>query len=392
MDVNLIICYNGCKLKLMLLINDPYILFCDEPTTGLDSSSAMMVVKILEATTMSGKMILVTLHQPSSQIFDLFNDIILLANGKLIFEGSKQQAKLFFESANLYCPVSYNPADFYMKHITASYENDSELRKITRLCKLFNDNFQRPNEGTNFYHSNGLFKQRINKKNVMVQLKWLIWRAFIDSKRSLYIYKTNYICLMIGALIIATLFSNVKLDSSSSVQSIQGALFLIVSELVFTHMYCVIPIFPEEVVVFVREKSLYSSFPYFFSKVLSLIPVCFVNGISFLIVYFTVLQFLQSIPLFLNMCVILIFTCLCGIALGLCLSALFPSVEYIHLFIVPLETAAMLVSGIWIKIDTLPRVISFLKYFSPFYYGFQGISIVAWEKVDFIGIWLLSND
>lgn len=70
---------------------------------------------------------------------------------------------------------------------------------------------------------------------------------------------------------VAISFSNINLKSQTSVQNIQGVLILIISELVFTHMYYVIYIFPEEMVIFVREKSLYSSLPYYLSKVLSLV-------------------------------------------------------------------------------------------------------------------------
>lgn len=79
------------------LISNPLILFCDEITTGLDSSSAMTVVRSLQTVAKLGKIVMIVVHQPSSQLYSLFNDIILLANGKLIFEGSSNQAINFFE-------------------------------------------------------------------------------------------------------------------------------------------------------------------------------------------------------------------------------------------------------------------------------------------------------
>ncbi|XP_018565617.1 protein scarlet [Anoplophora glabripennis] len=363
------------------LISDPYILFCDEPTTGLDSFSAMSVVKILEATAMTGKLVLVTLHQPSSQIFDLFNNIILLANGKLVFQGSKREAQSFFERANLVCPDSYNPADFYIKCVTVDSGNEED-RKTDWLSDLFHNNSEQII--TDRYNPNEFTKQKMNKRSFFVQLRWLVWRVFIDFKRSIHVYRTSYILLMITALIIGVSFSNVTLENKSNVQNVQGVLILIVSELIFTHMYYVIYVFPEEIVIFVKEKSLYSSLPYYLSKVVSLMPISFINAISFLAVYLALLQFLQNFNLFLNMSIVLFLTSLCGISLGLCLSALFPTVEYIHLFIVPFEIVVMIVSGIWIKVDTLPGVFRAVKYFSPFYYGFQSVSTLCWENAEFL--------
>lgn len=51
--------------------------------------------------------------------------------------------------------------------------------------------------------------------------------------------------------------------------------------------------------------------------------------------------------------------------------------------IVPLELVAMIVSGFWVKINTLPKYLTFLKYISPFYYGFQTISVLVWDNVGY---------
>ncbi|KAJ8974285.1 hypothetical protein NQ317_013174 [Molorchus minor] len=375
----------GEKRKLSLateLINDPYILFCDEPTTGLDSFSALAVIQKLEAVAMTGKLVLVTVHQPSSQLFDLFNNIILLANGQLIFEGSKQQAKLFFEKAKLYCPVSYNPADFYLKCLTTNY-NDEETgeKQINRLSELYREEYLEEKNNSKSAFLRLQPKESFSDKKNFAQLGWLIWRAFIDSKRNFSRFRAGYILLMMTSIIITLSYANVRLTDSNSVQNIQGALYLIISELIYIHMYSVIHIFPEEVPVFVWEKSVYSSFPYLLSKALSLVPVCLVNSISFLMVYFIVLQFMTSVELFLGIFVILFITSICGMCLGLCLSAIFSTVEYIELFIVPFDIVVMILSGYWIKIDSVPKFFTFVKYLSPFYFGFESVSTSFWKKV-----------
>jgi ABC-type multidrug transport system ATPase subunit len=79
------------------LISDPLMLFCDEPTTGLDSYSALVVLQKLHTIAFSGKIVLASIHQPSSQLFHYFNNITLVAEGKLVFQGTKDEAKSFFE-------------------------------------------------------------------------------------------------------------------------------------------------------------------------------------------------------------------------------------------------------------------------------------------------------
>jgi ATP-binding cassette subfamily G (WHITE) protein 1 len=56
-----------------------------EPTSGLDSTSAVSLMDVLRELAMQGKTIITSIHQPSSQIFQSFDQLILLADGKTIF-------------------------------------------------------------------------------------------------------------------------------------------------------------------------------------------------------------------------------------------------------------------------------------------------------------------
>lgn len=79
------------------LITNPRILFCDEPTSGLDSFNATTLMQQLKQRTDCGMLGMVTIHQPSSQVFDYFSHVILLSEGSLVFNGSKEDMKHFFE-------------------------------------------------------------------------------------------------------------------------------------------------------------------------------------------------------------------------------------------------------------------------------------------------------
>lgn len=70
-----------------LLIN-PSILFLDEPTTGLDSTTALHVVMTLNKLAKSGRTIVATIHQPSSEIFSSFDRLIIMVQGNLVYQGS----------------------------------------------------------------------------------------------------------------------------------------------------------------------------------------------------------------------------------------------------------------------------------------------------------------
>ena len=80
------------------LLTDPSLLFCDEPTTGLDSFSALKLISVMkDMTSHKNKTIICSIHQPNEQIFSLFHQVILLYDGRIAFSGSPETAVDFFK-------------------------------------------------------------------------------------------------------------------------------------------------------------------------------------------------------------------------------------------------------------------------------------------------------
>lgn len=104
LDTRLSFLSGGERKKVALavqLINDPPILFCDEITTGLDSYSAAHVINTLRRVAKSGKIVICTIHQPASGLFDQFQEVILLTNGRLAYQGSVSLVNDFFQKYDL---------------------------------------------------------------------------------------------------------------------------------------------------------------------------------------------------------------------------------------------------------------------------------------------------
>lgn len=96
------------------MITDPNLLFCDEPTSGLDSFMAMSIVDCMRKLADNGKTIICTIHQPSSEIFQKFDRLCLLAEGRLAYIGDSKEANKFFESQGFPVPSLFNPADHFI--------------------------------------------------------------------------------------------------------------------------------------------------------------------------------------------------------------------------------------------------------------------------------------
>jgi ABC-type multidrug transport system ATPase subunit len=177
------------------LLTDPSILFCDEPTTGLDSYSAQKIVAMMNMMASSGKTILCTIHQPSSDIFSTFSQLILVAEGRIAFTGSAASALEFFEKVGYKCPSSYNPADFFIKTLatTPGFEENCK-QSIKRICDHFavSDYNKEVDVVVQYeFHmgraaESNIYKVRTNFNELFFwqKLFWLTYRWFLDLWRN----------------------------------------------------------------------------------------------------------------------------------------------------------------------------------------------------------------
>ena len=96
------------------LITDPSLIFLDEPTTGLDSHTATQVMKLLSKLATSGRTIIQTIHQPNSDIFVMFDRLMLLAQGKCLYFNDAKLSVDYFAKIGFQIPEQSNPADYFM--------------------------------------------------------------------------------------------------------------------------------------------------------------------------------------------------------------------------------------------------------------------------------------
>ena len=98
------------------LIREPAVLFLDEPTSGLSSADTEKVINLLKEQTLKGKLIVVNIHQPSSDVYKLFDRLWLLDKGGYpVYDGNPIDAVTYFKEAANYadaetsaCPTCGN--------------------------------------------------------------------------------------------------------------------------------------------------------------------------------------------------------------------------------------------------------------------------------------------
>ncbi|XP_075167231.1 ATP-binding cassette sub-family G member 1-like [Haematobia irritans] len=107
----------------MELLDNPSVLFLDEPTTGLDEFSASQCITLLKRLATSGRTIICSIHCPSARLFQMFDRVTVISSGQCIYQGPVDCIVPFLQKFQLNCPITYNPADYIIEVATNFHGN-----------------------------------------------------------------------------------------------------------------------------------------------------------------------------------------------------------------------------------------------------------------------------
>ncbi|CAM0958720.1 unnamed protein product [Alopecurus aequalis] len=111
----------------MEILTRPALLFLDEPTSGLDSAASYHVVsRIARLARREGMTVVAAVHQPSTEVYGLFQSLCLLAYGRTVFFGPAYETNEFFAQSGFPCPSLMNPSDHFLRTINKDFDNDIE--------------------------------------------------------------------------------------------------------------------------------------------------------------------------------------------------------------------------------------------------------------------------
>eukprot|EP01127_Copromyxa_protea_P000880 TRINITY_DN1079_c0_g2_i1.p1 TRINITY_DN1079_c0_g2~~TRINITY_DN1079_c0_g2_i1.p1 ORF type:complete len:738 (-),score=164.67 TRINITY_DN1079_c0_g2_i1:110-2323(-) len=417
------------------LVNNPTLLFCDEPTSGLDSFASKIVCERLQKLAFLGQTIIATIHQPSSEIFRLFNRLAILADGKTVFFGDRSQATAYFSKLGYLCPKFINPADYLMKvvqvnpaaieggedmedadstaiPVSQSENNDVGLRNATR---------EQVDKLKEAYLSSDLYRDATNpppppSTNIQTgrddyvvgywtQFIWLLRRSWMNTLREPALLKAKIAVSMFMGIFVGLVFLRTE-DNAAGAADRTAAAFFILSNQMFGGMSGPTYLFPAERGVYFRDRNsnMYATVPYYLAKLLSEMPVACLAPLEMGCIAWWLIGFNNNVQNFFQYCLILILMLQVAYGLGMVLSTSILDPSLVNrvqpLFTLPL----MIFAGFFVNLDSVGKWLSWIQYINPVKYAFRfGLHAALsgtvytcrydeWREVVPIAVPLLSND
>ncbi|XP_039552088.1 broad substrate specificity ATP-binding cassette transporter ABCG2 isoform X2 [Passer montanus] len=396
----------------MELITDPAILFLDEPTTGLDASTANAVLLLLKRMSKQGRTIIFSIHQPRYSIFRLFDTLTLLAAGRMLYHGPAQHAIDYFQSIGYQCEHYNNPADFFLDVIngdstavamnkadesnTDSTEERSEYDKTLAeqlAVKYSNSAYYRETKehlesisSGNKKKTKGLFRQITYANSFLHQLKWVSRRTFKNlignpqaSIAQLCI--TAFLGLVVGAI-----YFGLE-ENSAGLQNRVGAMFFLTTNQCFSSVSA-LELFVVEKKIFIHEyiSGYYRTSVYFIAKLLAdLIPIRTMPSIIFTCIVYFMLGLKPTAGAFFTMMFTLMMVSYAATSMALAIAAGQSVVAVANLLTTVAFVFMIIFSGLLVNLTSVLSWLSWLKYFSIPRYGMTALQINELTGLNFCG-------
>ncbi|GAB9464973.1 Atp-binding protein [Globisporangium polare] len=289
------------------LAAQPSVLFLDEPTSGLDARSAKMIMDGVRKVADSGRTVVCTIHQPSSEVFFLFDSLLLLKRGgETVFFGElgkkcRNLVDYFEEIAGVSpLPEGYNPATWMLECIGAGVSNDS-ASGVDFVQYFNNSEYKRVLEagiavdGVGHPSPNvpelGFSHKRAASS--YTQMTLLVTRFMNMYWRTPSYNLTRFIIALVLALFFGLVFINAEYTSYQGLNGGVGMIFLAALFNGMVSFNSVLPISAEERASFYRERASqsYNALWYFIGSTVCEIPYVFASGAIFTVVFYPMVGF-----------------------------------------------------------------------------------------------------
>lgn len=393
------------------IVHGPLLLFLDEPTSGLDSSSAFMVVETLKHIAETGSIVIFSIHQPSDRILGLIDNLIILANGQMIYMGHPGDLTAYFTAFNHGYPIPAshgNAAEFAIDLIQILSSMPEGIRPLVTRYKVASTYSNlRALESTSAMQTKrhpatptgvaGAIAASISKGRLMAatgyvehcndsttlvlkfantrseEIKFLTWRCITNIRRTPELFYTRLGTVTISGVLLATIFW--QLDHTP--KGLQERLGFFTFAMTFSYYSCVdtLPIFLQERYIFIRETAhnAYRKSSYVLANSLIYIPFLGLLSFAFAVTTFWTVGLAGGFSGFCFFFLIIWASFWAGNSFATFLSAIIPNVILGYTIVVAVLAYFLLLSGFFRTRDRIPNYWIWFHYISLIKYPYEAV-------------------
>ncbi|XP_072984475.1 ABC transporter G family member 42-like [Typha latifolia] len=378
------------------LVANPSIIFMDEPTSGLDARAAAIVMRTVRNTVDTGRTVVCTIHQPSIDIFEAFDELLLMKRGgQVIYSGplgrNSHRMIEYFEAIPGVPRIKdkYNPATWMLEVSSiaaevrlgmdfAEYYKSSDLHQ--RNKGLVNE-LSKPAPGTSDLYFPSKYSQ-----TTFGQFKACLWKQWWTYWRSPDYNLVRFFFTLFTALLLGTIFWKVgnRRKSANDLRIVIGSMYTAVMFVGINNCSTVQPIVAIERTVFYRERAagMYSALPYAIAQVIMEIPYVFIQGLYYTLIVYSMMSFQWTAAKFCWFFFISFFSFLYFTYYGMLAVSISPNHEVSAIFAATFYSLFNLFSGFFIPRPRIPKWWVWYYWICPLAWTVYGLIVTQYGDLD----------
>ncbi|KAL8231941.1 hypothetical protein R6Q57_001719 [Mikania cordata] len=378
------------------VIHDPIVLLLDEPTSGLDSTSAYMVIKVLQRIAHTGSIVIMSIHQPSYRILGLLDRLLFLSGGQTVYSGSPANLSSYFSEFGHPIPDKENRTEFALDLIRELEGSPGGTKTLVEFNKSWlHKNLQRSRNTNQTPTHDGLsLKEAISgsisrgklvsgtgtgtginplipafANSMWMEILVLSKRSITNSRRLPELFGIRLGALVVTGFILATIFWNLD-DSPKGVQERLGFFAFAMSTTFYTCSDA-LPVFLEERYIFMRETAYnaYRRSSYVLSHTIVAIPSLILLAFAFSAITFWAVG-LTGFPFYYF---IILASFWAANSFVIFLSGVVPHPMIGYTVVVAILAYFLLFSGFFINRDRIPVYWVWFHYISLVKYPYEAV-------------------
>ena len=369
------------------LVSDPSILFLDEPTSGLDAFNAFNAMSMIKKLAISSnKIVLLTIHQPRTDILDLFDKVVLLSMGRTVWFGPTKDALLHFEQLGFPLPPKTNPSDYFLDIITLDQRSDELKAETTARIEKFAAAYEAvrknhlseapPDAGIRSKTTNGgLFNKVEWASTWSIEFVTLIKRNLIDVRRDAGTLGATLGQGVFLTILLGFIFYQVQLDIAG-IQNRIGVLFFLCVNQSFGVVMPSLPVFTEQRDIIKHERAggSYRSSSAYVAKVLSTLPLTFAGSLILALPIYWMVGLQASATKYLTFVCIILVQSFAANSLGILIGSAIPNIKTGQIIAPLVIVIFFLFAGQVLNVNSVPQVFRWIQWVSIIAYSNKALA------------------